>query len=134
MGEIFGKTINFEKKHISSSDPLFITDKYSNKDVLAEAMQSVLSKLPEKKVPPRVQVAKVISLEEMIDRLRTKVERQFKFGFEELTEGSIERGTVIVGFLAVLEMVKQGGVVVRQVSSYQRIEIERDGTTAPRYI
>jgi segregation and condensation protein A len=132
--EIFGKNISHDKRFVSEKKPLFITDTYTEKDVLREAMQNVLNNLPVKQQKPKVRVAKVVSLEEMIDRLRNKVERQFKFGFSDFTENSKEKGTVIVGFLAVLEMVKQGGVMVRQTSTYQEIEIERETSGAPRYI
>ncbi len=69
----------------------------------------------------------------MIGRLKDRVEKQLSFTFSEFTGGKAERATVIVGFLAVLEMVKQGGVLVKQMHCFQDIEIEREIKSVPRY-
>lgn len=130
---IFGKNILHERRFVPDKNPLFITDKYTSPDMLCQAMGDVLRNLPKKVEKPKVQVRKVISLEAMIDRLRERIEKQFSCKFRDFTGGSTERATVIVGFLAVLEMVKQGGVFVRQTAHFHEIEIEREGSTAPRY-
>jgi chromatin segregation and condensation protein Rec8/ScpA/Scc1 (kleisin family) len=69
----------------------------------------------------------------MIDRLKERVEKQFHFNFNDFAEGEKERSTVIVGFLAVLELVKQGNLLVRQTARFHEIHIERSHSTAPRY-
>ena len=47
---------------------------------------------------------------------------------------SSERATlIIVGFLAVLEMVTQGQVEVKQATRFEDIEIKKDSTDLPRY-
>ena len=96
-------------------------------------MRDVLANLPKKQEKPKVRVRTVVSLEEMIDRLRERIERQMTFKFRELTGSSAERSTVIVGFLAVLEMVKQGGILVRQSAQFTDIEIERESPSTPKY-
>jgi len=132
--DIFGATTNYERTYKMTTKPLFVLDEYTEASVLKDIIQEVIAKLPKKVTRPKVRVSKVVSLEEMIDRLRQKIERQFKFGFRDLTNNSKERGTIIVGFLAVLEMVKQGQVLVRQVSTLTEIEIERDSNSTPRYV
>ena len=130
---LFGKRMLFERRFVPSAEPLFLPDRYTTVDALNSAMTRVLSNLPKKVERPRVTVKPVISLEEMVDRLRERVERQFSFKFKEFTGKAAERTTIIVGFLAVLEMVKQGLVLVRQTVRFTDFDIEREGAGAPRY-
>ena len=44
-----------------------------------------------------------------------------------------EKTTMIVGFLAILESVKQGSVLVAQTAKFDDIEVEAVGTSVPRY-
>ncbi len=130
---IFGKRVSYEKRYIPDRAPLFMLDRYTTLPALHQAMGDVLINLPKKVEKPKVQVRKLISLEEMIDRLRERVERQFSLTFSELTAGSAERTTVIVGFLAVLEMVKQGNILVEQSVRCADIMIERERASTPKY-
>lgn len=132
--EVFGKNTLYERQYTISKEPLFTTDAFTAIEPLRAAITEVIVRLPKKVEKPKVQVRKTVSLEEMMHRLQTRIERQMKFGFREFTGGSTERATVIVGFLAVLEMVKQGMVMVTQIQRYDDIEIEREGVETPRYI
>lgn len=132
VGTLFGRNTSYERPFAPSHRPLFITDSYTTVDALRTAMSEVVKNLPTKQEKPRVQVKTVISLETMIDRLRDRIEKQFKFNFREFA-GTGERTTVIVGFLAVLEMVKQGSLIVRQAVRFEDIEIERELSITPRY-
>jgi segregation and condensation protein A len=130
---IFGKNASHERIFIPDKNPLFITDALTNIDALRLSMSDVLRNLPKKIEKPKVQVRTVVSLESMIERLKERVERQLKFNFTDFHGDSKERSTVIVGFLAVLEMVKQGSVLVRQHAHFHDIEIEREGSLTPKY-
>lgn len=133
LASIFGARVAYERPYKEDTTPLFLPDKYTTASALREAMSSVLDNLPKKVEKPKVAVRKVISLEEMMANLKDRIERQFKTSFKDFTGGSTERSTVIVGFLAVLEMVKQGMVMVNQGGRFHDIEIERHGTSAPKY-
>jgi segregation and condensation protein A len=130
---LFGKTILAERPFAPSQNPLFLPDKYTSVDALRLAMTDVVKNLPKKVEKPKVQVRTVVSLETMIDRLKERIEKQFSFKFKDFHGDSRERSTIIVGFLAVLEMVKQGSVLVRQQAHFHDIEIEREMSTAPKY-
>jgi len=132
--EIFGKTLTHERQYISDKKPLFVTDKFTTLEGLEEAIGAVLVSLPKKEVKPKVQVRKVISLEEMMDRLHARIEKQMKITFSELLEDSTERTHVIVGFLAILESVKQGNILVAQMNRFDDIEIKQEHTQLPRYM
>jgi chromatin segregation and condensation protein Rec8/ScpA/Scc1 (kleisin family) len=93
----------------------------------------VLLNLPKKEFKPKVQVRKVISLEEMIDRLHKRIEAGIKLSFRDLIKDAEERSHVIVGFLAVLESVKQGSILVAQLNRFDDIHIEKHGAGVPKY-
>jgi len=130
---LFGKQTSYERTFIPDTHPLFLPDRLTTTESLRHAITDVVNNLPKKVEKPKVQVRNVVSLETMIERLKERVERQFAFKFREFTGDSKERSTIIVGFLAVLEMVKQGTVLVHQSARFHDIEIEREGNTTPRY-
>ena len=97
-------------------------------------MHRVLTELPQPEAPkPKVQVKPTISLEEMMLRLQRRIETQLQTKFSELRAGETEHKNVIVGFLAILELCKQGTVLVRQAVRFDDIEIELEKQGTPRY-
>ncbi len=129
----FGKTVLHERPFVPDKNPLFLPDKFASAEILHAAMGDVLRNLPKKVEKPKVQVRTVVSLEAMIDKLTERIERQFSCKFRDFTGNTKERSTIIVGFLAVLEMVKQGRVMVHQSAHFLEIEIEQERSTTPRY-
>ena len=131
--EVFGVNVAHERQYVSNSEPIFLPDDYCSQAELQTAMYRVLQELPAKEVKPKVQVRKIISLEAMIDRLQQRIEKQTQLRFSDLLQEETEKVTVIVGFLAVLESVKQGTVLVAQLQRFSDIEIEHNHLSTPRY-
>jgi segregation and condensation protein A len=131
--ESFGSKICHSRQFISKTQPIFTTDEYTELSALQEAMYRVLQELPVRPEKPKVSIKKIISLEEMMDRLRIRIESQMKLTFTDLLDGELERTTVIVGFLAILESVKQGSILVKQTTRFTDIEIEKDRFSMPEY-
>lgn len=129
----FGTRLMHQRRYIPDTTPLFITDKYTDVDTLRGAMQDVIHNLPKKTFRRDVSVEKVISLEEMIGRLHERITRQFKLSFSDFAGKDTEPKTVIVSFLAVLELVKQGIVMVQQEARYADFHIERESVDTPKY-
>ena len=130
---VFGQNMMYESAFVLPDEPIFVEDKFTNMSALGEAVRSVLNNLPKTEIKPKVQVKKVVSLEEMIDRLHERIQRELKVRFSDLIKDEKERGSVIVGFLAVLESVKQGSILVAQARRYEDIHIEREGKGVPGY-
>jgi len=129
----FGQKISHERQYVPDTTPIFLPDQYCSSEELRAAMSRVISELPIKEIRPKVQVKKVVSLEEMIDRLHQRIEKQLKLRFSELVAGEGEKHGLIVGFLAVLESVKQGSILVSQISRFDDIDIEYSKPQIPRY-
>lgn len=131
--ETFGKTVLHERKYIPNETPLFKPDMYVNEHSLYEAIREVLKNLPKKIFKPEIAVKKMISLEDMIDRLHKRIENGIKLSFKDFTGNSKEKVDVVVSFLAVLELVKQGLVAVRQGERFSDFNIEREHVDTPKY-
>lgn len=130
---IFGKTILHERQFTPDQTPLFVTDQYTTLESLATSINEVLQNLPRKEIRPKVQIRSAISLEEMITRLDRRIRSEMNLRFSDLLENKQEKTIVIVGFLAVLESVKQGSILVMQAERFADIELSIERASTPRY-
>jgi segregation and condensation protein A len=88
---------------------------------------------PKKEHLPKAVVRKVVSLEEMIDNLTKRITTGLKMSFKEFSASQKERVNVIVSFLAMLELVKQGTIYVNQEENFGDIQMETKEIGVPRY-
>ncbi len=129
----FGTLLLHSRTFRAPTTPLFLPDRYTQVAALSDAMRTVLTNLPKKqRLQASVAVKKIVSLEDMMRRLEERILKQFKIGFRDFA-GTVERPEVIVSFLAVLELVKQGLIMVEQQTRYADFAIEREGIDTPRY-
>jgi segregation and condensation protein A len=130
----FGKNIIFEKNQSRVITPVFSPDESMTIPNLLNSIKSVLTNLPKKEHLPKAVVKKIISLEDMIDSLTKRIQSSLRMSFKEFSgHGKEEKVTVIVSFLAMLELVKQGVIDVKQEQHTDDIEIETQNIGVPRY-
>jgi segregation and condensation protein A len=90
--------------------------------------------LPKFEVKPKLKVVKVVSLEEMITSLTKRVQSSLKMSFKDFSGiGKAEKVNVIVSFLAMLELVKQGIIEVNQREKFDDIQMETKNVGVPSY-
>ncbi|MDE2071403.1 MAG: segregation/condensation protein A [Patescibacteria group bacterium] len=114
-------------------DPIFIPDESVTPESLRSAAQIIIDGFPTTLVLPKVAVKKITSLEEMIGRMAARISSALKLSFREFSRGSRERSEVIVGFLALLELVKQGSIRARQEEHFGDIMLEKDSVSTPTF-
>jgi segregation and condensation protein A len=132
--ERFGKEIMFARQNAKNIAPVFTPDETMTPAGVFAAIKSVLQNLPKKELIPKAIVKKVISLEDMIQSLTERVTRNLKMSFKDFAKvGKEEKVTVIVSFLAMLELVKQGVIMVNQENKFGDIEMETQGIGVPKY-
>lgn len=140
LSKIFGKNILYERGELKQEIKVFVPSKETNQEEIGQAIFRVLNSLPKKQAePPKISVKKVISLEEMIDKLTVRIQSAVKMTFREFsgTKGKMDRGQrvdVIVSFLAMLELVKQGIINARQDNMFEDIEMEGSEVGVPKYM
>lgn len=147
---IFGKKVMFapEPRKI---EPIFSPDNSMSVPVFLSAIKSVLKSLPKKEFLPKAVVAKVMSLEDMITHLTKRVTDSLRISFREFSKsgkpacalaceytqaGHADRENkvhVIVSFLAMLELVKQGIISVAQEKHFDDIVMETESLRTPHY-
>lgn len=138
LKSIFGKKIIFEKSPLKSTVIVFSPDSKTSKDELLLALNRVVESLPKKENIPKAVIRKMISLEETIERLAERVSKGVKMNFKDFSGhkgGTVtyeEKVMIIVGFLAMLELVKRGALRVNQETNGE-IEMESEQVGIPHY-
>lgn len=130
----FGEYVLFAPSQTKKRDPIFSPDTSMTLANITGAMKQLIEGLPKKEVIPKAVIKKVISLEEMMDTLTTRITSNLKVSFREFSRGhQAEKVNVIVAFLAMLELVKQGMVHVQQHDEFGDIHMETKEIGIPRY-
>lgn len=123
----------YEPEYRPPRDPLFLPDEYCTLDSLTQSMQRVLHDLPKSDPKPTATVRPTISLEEMMGKLQTRIEQQIQTRFSEIRTTETDQKNVIVGFLAILELFKQGDLIISQSKRFDDITLELKRVPTPRY-
>lgn len=132
--DIFGKEIIFPQSQSRPVTTTFSPHKSMTLVSLAQAIKDAIKALPKKENIPKAIVRKVISLEETIDSLTTRINQGLKMKFSEfINVHKEERVNVIVSFLAMLELVKQGIINVTQENHFDDIHMETKEVGVPQY-
>ncbi|MEK7588651.1 MAG: segregation/condensation protein A [Patescibacteria group bacterium] len=124
----FGKNIIFPALESKKSVLVFLPDERITKENMMLLAQELINKIPKKVFLPKVEVKKVVSIEEMIDRLTERIHKSLNMNFKEFAGVGItkeEKVTVIVSFLAMLELVRVGVVHVIQENNFEDIIINK---------
>jgi segregation and condensation protein A len=138
LGKQFGKRMIFEKTPTKNMLVVFSPDAKTTRDHLLFSLKQVLATIPKKEVIQKAMVRKMISLEETIEKLSERISTGMRTSFkdfagsltgEELTHE--KKVSIIVGFLAMLELVKRGAIRVTQDGS--DINIESESLSTPIY-
>lgn len=129
----FGANVMYEPEYTPPREPLFLPDEFCCTEQLAEAMERAIAGLPKPTIRQTVTVKPAISLDHMIDNVRRRIERQLRISFFDMRQHEPEHKNVIVGFLAILELFKQGNLIITQNDRFHDIEIELDQASTPRY-
>lgn len=90
---------------------------------LAEAMQRVITRLEPIRALPKAAVERVISLQEKIRGLLSRVRQLARMTFQDFVGRRASKADSVVSFLALLELVKQRFVLVTQHDLFHDIEM-----------
>jgi segregation and condensation protein A len=124
----FGKNIIWAPLERKNEVLVFLPDDQITKESMMTFAHEALNRIPKKVFLPEVEVKKVVSIEEMIDRLVERIKNTLRFNFKDFAgkaDTKEERIVVIVGFLAMLELARQGMVNVLQDNNFDDITIEK---------
>lgn len=92
---------------------------------LATVMSNIILSIPTKEILPTDTIVRTVSIEEKMLELKDRLERTFAMTFDEMRSGTKEKLDVIVSFLAILELVKEGFLMIEQERLFDNIKMTR---------
>jgi segregation and condensation protein A len=132
--ELFGSEIIFGQSQSRPIQPVFTPTPEFTLEKALFSLKDLINRLPKKENLPKTLVKKVISLEDMIGTLTTRITSHLRMSFKEFTKEHKEnRVNVIVSFLAMLELVKEGVLQVSQEKNFADITMETKEVGVPKY-
>ena len=132
LKKLYGQKIIFEKEPKRSEIIVFSPDSKTDVENLSNVLMHLLNTLPKKEALPKTTIKKIITLEQMIEKLSERIAKGMRMKFSEVYSKE-EKVNTIVGFLAVLELVKRGVLRVNQEVKHGEIEMETDKIGVPNF-
>lgn len=134
VDDLFGTRIIFSQSHMRPIQPVFAPDAQCTLEKSLAVLKDLINRLPKTEQLPKHVVQKVVSIEEMIGNLTTRITSSLRMSFKQFThEHKAEKVNVIVSFLAMLELVKDGVLHVTQERHFDDIVMETKDVGVPRY-
>ncbi len=129
-GYIMYKDPSIPKEVLSYREPPDVDKLFEGIDLedLHEIFERLMKQQIQKIDPVRSRFGKIekesVTLPEKLDKLKSYARRHKKFSFRKLMADTETKMDIIITFMAVLEMMKQGSIIVRQDHVFDDIEIE----------
>ena len=128
----FGTKIIFMPNEHIWNEPIFSPDPLITVSNISQSIIDVLNHIPKKiEKLPELEVKKILNLDEVINNLTDRIQNTMNLSFKAFTESHGAENQeeakihVIVSFLAMLELVREGIIDVIQNSSFGDIEINK---------
>jgi len=128
----FGVKIIFSPCDRIWSEPLFSPDPLITVANVANSIQDILAHVPKKEIKlPEIEIKKIINIDQVISSLTDRIQTAMNISFREFSKshgaGDAEEAKVhvIVSFLAMLELVREGLIDVIQNASFGDIEMNK---------
>lgn len=132
LSRLFGRSVMVSAGE-KAPDVVFSPSSDMSGESLALALANVLASLEKEEKLPEARVRPMVTIEEMMDRLMGRVQKALTMSFKDFSGDSKEKVEVIVSFLALLELVKQGAVQVLQSDLHGDIRITNSSAETPTY-
>lgn len=129
-GYIMYKDPSIPKEVLSYREPPDVDKLFEGIELedLHEIFERLMKQQIQKIDPVRSRFGKIekesVTLPEKLDKLKSYARRHKKFSFRKLMADTETKMDIIITFMAVLEMMKQGSIIVRQDHVFDDIEIE----------
>ena len=92
-------------------------------DMLRDTFRALVRRLEPLMQLPKAAVARIVTIEDKIQELRQRLSQGLKTSFHRFLAGGKDRHEMVVSFLALLELIKQRIVSVRQKELFQDVQL-----------
>lgn len=129
INQRYGKSRIFLLPEREITTPVFAPDSKLNIQSLHISAIEIINKIPKEEKLPQVRIRKIISIEEMINGLTERITKASRVSFKDWqksvtgTEKETIKNNIIVSFLAMLELVRQGMMDALQSTDFEDIEL-----------
>lgn len=128
VGERMKSKIYMHARKATKRHTMFAPDEKNMKlSILHDVMKNLLHHMPQEEKLPEIDIERTVSLEEMVHRVKSRIQTALKLSFTDLIEhkeGEKAKVERVVAFLAVLEMARGGIITLTQESTFTDISIE----------
>ncbi len=128
----FGTKIIFGPNDRLWGEAIFVPNEIITVLNINQSISNVLLKLPKvEEEKPKIEIKKMININEVIDSLTKRIQNAIDISFKEFSQShgasnaKEARVHIIVSFLAMLELVREGVINVIQNTSFGDIEINK---------
>lgn len=128
----FGVKIIFTPTDRIWSEPMFLPDSSITILNVNNCINDILKQVPKKEAKlPEIQIKKMINIDQIINSLTDRIQNAMNVSFKEFSQshgagdGEEMKIHVIVSFLAMLELVREGLIEVIQNTSFGDIEMNK---------
>ncbi len=133
LSRIYGRTVMAAGGE-RPLEVMFAPSRDLSSGALAEALARILAAREVVEELPTARVKTLVTIEEMMDQLAKRVQSAMTLSFKDFAGNNRERIEIIVSFLALLELVKQGAVAAEQYEVYGDIRISHTAASSvPHY-
>lgn len=108
----------FSRPAFAEERPAFIPPSLLSLDDLKKALGQIVARMPKPEELPQTRVGRVVSLEETIAVIETRVQSALETTFQQMTDAAKEKIDIIMNFLALLELLKRGVVHIEQKTPF----------------
>ncbi len=138
----FGKAVLHESVRSASMDTMiFAPHAGITQSALRTAVDWIIARFPKVEALKKTVVEKIMSLEDMMTTLSGRIRSAIKLRFSDFAKSASAHGkterevkvNTIVSFLAMLELVKQGILMVEQRGLFADIDMEPHAVATPDY-
>ena len=128
-----GPAIYYRDSRRQAVNPIFSPTSEITLSALQAVATRLISELPKDEILPQAAVKRLVSIETVIGDLTRRVQTALAVSFRDFVKDKREKVNVIVSFLALLELFKQGLVNITQTEHFSDIMIETRDSNTPRY-
>jgi segregation and condensation protein A len=129
----FNQQVIFYREPNKNVQIVFSPTKEISLENLLAGAKTVINNLPKKEILPKTTIKKIISLEEVIENLTQRVQSALRMKFSDFASVTKkDKITVVICFLGMLELVKQGIIEAKQDNLFNDIEMETKQVAVPR--
>jgi len=129
LRKMYAKTTPFYSRNVNlMNQVVFYPPENINKEKLRIFFEHIVNEFEELKkkiIYPGKVLTRLISLKDKIKEIEKMIQEKIQISFKEIKQGCKSKFEVIVGFLAILELMKSKIIVIEQNKMFDEIQIKK---------